>query len=320
MKTGLLYASRFLDHLPGSEHPECRERLIATLAYLKKRAWFDQLLPVEPREIERSWLETVHDPAYIDHVDKVCRSGFAHLDSLDVGICPDSAAVARMAAGGVLELADLMMAGRIRNGFGLIRPPGHHAERSRAMGFCLFNHIAILARYLQKKYGLQRILILDWDVHHGNGTQQAFEEDPGVFYVSLHQYPFYPGTGAVTETGTGAGKGYTLNCPMPAGATNEDYRFVFTDTILPRVRTYRPEAVLISAGFDAHEDDPLGQICLSTDFFGWMTQRMAELARETAQDRLISLLEGGYHLDVLPRCVAQHLAVLTGSKKLAYPL
>jgi acetoin utilization deacetylase AcuC-like enzyme len=200
-----------------------------------------------------------------------------------------------------------MMNGEITNGFALVRPPGHHAEVDTALGFCLFNNIAILARYLQKQYGLDKIAIIDWDVHHGNGTQHAFEADPSVLYVSTHQYPFYPGTGAVSEQGVGRGKGSVVNCPMPAGATDSLYRLAFAERIIPALERFAPEAILISAGFDAHAEDPLAEVQLSTDAFTWMTQQLLEVADRHAEGRVISLLEGGYNLSRLGECVATHL-------------
>lgn len=182
-----------------------------------------------------------------------------------------------------------------------------------ALGFCLFNNIAILARYLQKHHGLGKILILDWDVHHGNGTQHTFEEDPSVLYVSLHQYPYYPGTGASSETGRGRGKGATVNCPMRAGAGDSDYKSAFTETILPAVNAFAPEMVLISAGFDAHAADPLAQINLTTDCYTWMTKRMMEVADQHADGKMIALLEGGYDLKALAQSIAAHLRELSGS-------
>ena len=205
------------------------------------------------------------------------------------------------------------MTGTADNGFAMIRPPGHHAENDVAMGFCLFNGIAIAARYLQKNYGLERILILDWDVHHGNGTQHTFEQDPTVFYISLHQFPHYPGTGARSETGIGAGEGATLNCPMSPGLGDEHYRQAFTEVILPRARKFAPDAVLISAGFDAHFADPLGSINLESQSYVWMTQAMMELADQCCDGRLISVLEGGYDLGALAESVSEHVNVLRGS-------
>ena len=200
----------------------------------------------------------------------------------------------------------------LNNGFALIRPPGHHAERDVALGFCLFNNIVIAACYLQQEYGLEKIVILDWDVHHGNGTQHSFESDPSIFYISLHQYPHYPGTGAYSETGIGDGSGTTLNCPMPAGSDDSHYEQAFREKILPAVNDYGPDAILISAGFDAHQADPLGGINLSTAFYGWMTERMLETADQHANGRLISVLEGGYALDALAASVSGHLQSLAG--------
>ena len=312
--TGFLYDPRYLNHDTGVGHPERRDRLVATMDYLEKQEWFSKLRQLSPRNVDQKWVEEIHAPDYIARAADACHRGMPYLDVLDVSICEDSYDIAMLAVGGVLQLADQMMAGAICNGFGLIRPPGQHAENRMALGFCLFNNIAILARYLQKQYGLDKILILDWDVHHGNGTQHTFEDDPTVFYVSLHQYPFDPGSGASSETGTGRGRGATLNCPMAAGATDEDYRAAFMAKILPSVKSYKPEVVLISAGFDAHMNDPLAQINLSTGFYGWMSKRMMEVANDHAGGRLISILEGGYDLEALAHCVAKHLTVLSGSE------
>ncbi len=312
MVTGFLYDTRFLDHDPGAGHPERRERLISTMSHLEAQPWFDTLVRYTPRDIEREWLETVHESSYIDRAKREIENGLPFIDTPDVGVSDESFDVAVLAAGGVLELADRVAKRDVNNGFALIRPPGHHAENSAALGFCLFNNVAITARYLQKMYGLNKILILDWDVHHGNGTQHTFEEDPSVLYVSLHQYPYYPGSGAYTEIGVGRGQGATLNCPMRAGSLDEDYRAAFERRILPKIDEFGPEAVLISAGFDAHRDDPLAQINLSTEFFGWMSRRMVEVAEKHSDGILISMLEGGYNLQALPLCIAEHLMALAG--------
>jgi len=312
MTTGLVYDDRFLDHDAGAGHPERKERLQSVIRYLREQPWFGDLLAVAPRMAERQWVEEVHDGGYIERAGEACRQGLPFLDVADVGICEASCDVAYLAAGGALALADRIVAGDVQNGFSLSRPPGHHAERSLALGFCLFNNVAVVARYLQKQHGLDKILVLDWDVHHGNGTQHTFEEDPSVFYVSTHQYPFYPGTGAASEIGVGRGESATLNCPMPAGATDADYEEAFREKILPRVDQFSPDAVIISAGFDAHVDDPLAQVCLSTDFFGWMSTRMMEIADKHAGGRIISMLEGGYNVNQLPHCVEAHLKVLAG--------
>lgn len=314
MPTGFLYDARYLKHQTGAGHPECPERLAVTFDYLKVQPWFKDLKRFSARLADEKWIRSVHSKEYILRVKQACERGKRYLDTPDVGISADSFECARLAAGGALELADQMMSGNTTNGFALLRPPGHHAGENSAMGFCLFNNIAILARYLQKKYGLEKILILDWDVHHGNGTQHTFEEDPGVFYVSLHQYPFYPGTGAASETGVGRGRGATLNCPMAAGSGDSDYQKSFSEIILPRTDFFKPDVVLISAGFDAHEKDPLGGIRLTTECFAWMSRRMIEVANKFSKNRLLSLLEGGYNLDVLPACIAAHLQVLKSVK------
>ncbi|MCC7411700.1 MAG: histone deacetylase [Gammaproteobacteria bacterium] len=313
MTTGFLYDPRFLEHDTGAGHPECRARLEAAMRHLDAQPWFGDLRRYTPRMAAREWLMSVHAEDYIVRAQATCEAGQPFLDTLDVAVSPSSFDIALLAAGGALELADRVVAREIDSGFALLRPPGHHAEHSSALGFCLFNNIAILARYLQREHGLDKILILDWDVHHGNGTQHTFEEDPSVLYVSTHQYPYYPGTGAAYETGNGRGRGATLNCPMPAGATDDAYQRAFMEVILPRVNHFKPEAVLLSAGFDAHRDDPLAQINLSEHMFGWMTARMLEAADQHAGGRVVSLLEGGYNLQMLPVCIAEHLKVLAGA-------
>ena len=265
MNTGFLYDPIYLQHDTGTGHPECSERLIASTQYLKEQPWFNQLHSVASRKADHRWIETIHDNDYIKRAEETCKAGAPFLDSMDVGICKSSYDIALQATGGTLALADEIISGNIDNGFALVRPPGHHAEKSMALGFCLFNNVAILARYLQQQYGVDKVLILDWDVHHGNGTQHTFEEDPSVLYISTHQYPFYPGSGAYSETGNGRGSGATLNCPMPAGSSDKDYERVFMDQILPKIDVFKPEVIIISAGFDAHIDDPLADIRLSTE-------------------------------------------------------
>ncbi len=310
MATGFLYDPRYLEHDTGPGHPECPERLSESLKYLQTLPWFSKLTQFAPRVAEEEWIQTTHGIMYMRHAKEICMSGQPYLDTPDVGVSENSYDIALLAAGGALEVADRVIKKEIRNGFALLRPPGHHAERDLAMGFCLFNNVAVTARYLQKKHGLEKIVILDWDVHHGNGTQHTFEEDPSVLYISLHQFPFYPGTGAAWETGAGRGKGATLNCPMEEGSGDKDYEKAFMEKIMPKLHEFKPDAVLISAGFDAHHRDPLARISLSTEFFGWMTQRMMEIADKYAGDRIISLLEGGYNLRELPKCIAAHLEVM----------
>ena len=312
MKTGFLYDERFLDHDAGPGHPERRERLVGTMAHLRSQDWFDELPKLAASPAEVSWIESVHSRELVARARSACEQRHPYLDVMDVGISGNSFDVALLAAGAAQELADRVVSGDVDNAFALCRPPGHHAEHNLALGFCLFNNVAIAARYLQKHHGLDKILILDWDVHHGNGTQHSFEEDPSVLYVSTHQYPYYPGTGSRSETGVGRGEGATLNCPMPAGAGDELYREAFVEKILPKIDQFAPDFIIVSAGFDAHVDDPLANICLSTDFFGWMSSRLVEAADKHCAGRLISMLEGGYNVDALALCVDVHLRALSG--------
>jgi acetoin utilization deacetylase AcuC-like enzyme len=315
MTTAIVYDPRYLDHDTGFGHPERPDRLAAAIERLRSQTWYDGLLKLEPRAAADEWVDAVHDGRYRERALAACAAGVPYLDSPDVAVSDSSGQVALLAAGGVLAIADAVMDGRAGNGFALVRPPGHHAERGLALGFCLFNNVAIGARYLQRRHGLERILILDWDVHHGNGTQHLFEADPSVFYVSLHQYPHYPGTGSRSETGSGAGRGATLNCPMSAGSGDADYEQAFVAAILPAVESFRPDAVLLSAGFDAHCRDPLGAIELSTGFYGWMTERALEIADRHAGGRLISVLEGGYDLAALADSVTLHVSTLAGAPR-----
>ena len=311
MKTGFHYDPVYLQHNTGTGHPECSDRLTATMHYLKDQPFFRKLQPVGTRTADLRWIETVHDSNYIQRAKTTCDAGMPFLDSMDVSVSKNSFNVALQAAGSAMELADQVISAKLVNGFALIRPPGHHAENSMALGFCLFNNVAILARYLQRQHGLDKVLILDWDVHHGNGTQHTFDDNPSVLYISTHQYPYYPGTGAWFETGSGRGEGATLNCPMAAGSGDLEYEAAFMEKILPKIDQFRPEFIIISAGFDAHVNDPLGNINLSTEFYGWMTRTLMEKADKYAGGRLISLLEGGYNLKMLPRCIAEHLKVFS---------
>jgi len=314
MTTAFLYDERFLEHNPGAGHPERRERLERTISHLRNVDWFQALHQVPTRTAERRWVEGTHSGNLIDRAAFACANDAPYLDVADVGISKSSYDIALLAAGGVLQLADALATGQVDNAFALSRPPGHHAEHDMALGFCLFNNIAIGARYLQAAHGMDKIVIVDWDVHHGNGTQHSFEEDPSVMYVSTHQYPFYPGTGSAGETGVGKGSGATLNCPMPAGANDAMYHRAFAERIVPAVDAFAPDAILISAGFDAHAADPLAQVELSTECYGWMTERIMELADKHAQGRVLSMLEGGYNVDYLPGCVEEHLKLLAGIK------
>jgi len=310
--TGWCYDARCLLHRTGPGHPERPERLRAITRALDDFGLLKRLTPLAFGPADRRWIETIHSPGYIDRVEAACRTGQTHLDTLDCPISSESFEAATLAVGAALAACDGVMKGEVDNACCTMRPPGHHAERDVAMGFCLFNTIAIAARFLQRQWHLGRVLILDWDVHHGNGTQHAFEDDPSVFYCSLHEHPSfrYPGTGHEQERGEHAGAGYTLNIPMHPGATDDDYRRAFEHLFLPAARSFKPEFVLVSAGFDAHEADPLAGVNLSDEGFDDMTRATLDLARECCGGRFVSVLEGGYDLDALGRCVARHVRLL----------
>jgi acetoin utilization deacetylase AcuC-like enzyme len=252
----------------------------------------------------------IHESSYLAMLKAHApTSGRVSLDP-DTSISPGSLTAAYLAAGGALAAVDAIMSQRVDHVFCAVRPPGHHAEAGRAMGFCLFNNVAIAARYVQKRYGLQRVLIVDWDVHHGNGTQHSFEDDSSVLYFSPHQYPHYPGTGRATERGRGAGEGFTINVPMEAGDGDEEYRAIFQESLVPAADAFKPEFVIISAGFDAHKDDPLASMGLTEEGYEDLTFVVAGIAKRHASGRILSSLEGGYHLTALAASVDRHIQAL----------
>ncbi len=309
--TGLVYDDIYLQHDTGPHHPETEQRLTAIIKRLKTERVFDNLLHIKPVKAQRNILELGHESNYIDRLKTAVDGGFPFLDTPE---CPISFATfdaALYATGGALKGIDAVMEGRIKNCFCAVRPPGHHAEKAKAMGFCYFNNIAIAAKYLQKQYSIEKILILDWDVHHGNGTQHTFEEDPSVFYISFHQDPAscYPGTGWVTETGKGKGKGYTHNFPMQPGSGNRKYMDAM-EKVEELMDNFKPQFVLVSAGFDAHIADPLAQIKLTVKDFEALTLKTMEIAETYAEGRIVSLLEGGYNLKALAESVAGHIRLL----------
>lgn len=313
MRTGFVSDSRFEAHDTGPDHPERPQRMVAALAEIERAPWQGQLHRLPARTADIATVESTHSLAYIRRAQNACATQLPWLDTADVTISAQSCGIAMLAAGSPLVIADAIIEQRVDNGFVLLRPPGHHAERNQAMGFCLFNNVAILARYLRTTHGLDKIAIIDWDVHHGNGTQHSFDDDPGVFFFSVHQYPYYPGTGAACDNGSGAGVGATLNCPLPAGAGDAAYEAVFREKLLPALALFKPECVIISAGFDAHLSDPLADMRVSTAMYGWMTERLLEVADLYAGGRLISVLEGGYDLQGLGQCVREHVGALCGA-------
>src|SRR5437867_9552408 len=298
----------------GMGHPESPQRLRAIVARLEHSPLQSGLVPINTpaadADLVTDWIEMVHAHDYVTQLRRVAPAqGRVSLDP-DTSISPGSLKAAYRAVGGVMAAADAIMDRRIDNAFCAVRPPGHHAESSHAMGFCLFNNVAIAARYLQEHHGLERIAIVDWDVHHGNGTQRTFYEDASVFFFSTHQYPFYPGTGTAHETGTGRGTGYTKNAPLPAGMGCTEYLQIFNTVLRPALKAYRPEAIILSAGFDAHRDDPLAGMNLTTEGYVALTRVVKEIAGEFCQGRVLSCLEGGYNLEALAASVDGHLRVL----------
>ncbi len=307
MNVGIIYHPDYLKHDTGYGHPERPQRLESIVKHLMGTPLWTKIAHLRPSPASLEWIYAVHPEQYVEMIRKRCLSGEKILDQGDTHVCPESYDVALLAAGAALLGVDEILSGKNHAIFCAVRPPGHHAETATAMGFCLFNNVAIAARYAQKKYGIERVAILDWDVHHGNGTQEIFYEDDSVFYISLHQYPFYPGTGAADERGEGKGEGFTLNCPMKAGSTEKEYLDAFQRAILPALHRCRPQLLIISAGFDAHKDDPLAQIKLTEDSFAKMTTLVMEIASKYCNDRIVSVLEGGYNLEALARSVEKHV-------------
>jgi acetoin utilization deacetylase AcuC-like enzyme/formylglycine-generating enzyme required for sulfatase activity len=311
-RTGFVYQDIYLQHKTGSGHPETPQRLRAIVEQLKPASSSMQLIAPRSSSYSLEWVEAIHTPEYVKRVRDSCQEGIKYMDSVDTPISAESYEVALAAVGGVLSAIDEVMVGNVSNAFCAIRPPGHHALKDRAMGFCLFNNVAIGARYIQKKYGLSKVLIVDWDVHHGNGTQAAFYDDPTVLYFSTHQYPFYPGTGSEEEKGAGEGLGYNINVPLPAGTGDEEYIKAFKEILKPRALEFKPDFVLISAGFDAHKDDLLGGMNVTAKGFAEMTAIVKDIAEKCCSGRIVSVLEGGYNLSGLAESVEAHILVLQG--------
>jgi len=302
-RTGIVKDQRYLEHVMDLGHPESPERLKVMYQMLEEREMKGLFESVTPRAATREELEMNHTPKYIDLIASTAGKPYYRLD-MDTSTCAKSYEAALFAAGGLLELIKAVMEGKLNNGFAMVRPPGHHAERDRAMGFCLFNNVAIGAYHALKNFSLEKILVVDWDVHHGNGTQNSFYEDSRVLYFSTHRYGFfYPGTGAATEVGKEKGEGFNVNVPLSTGGSDSDYGNIFEKILKPIALEYRPQLVLVSAGFDTHRDDPLGGMEVTEKGFARMTQILMEIADTTAQGKLAITLEGGYDVSGQSRSV-----------------
>ncbi len=304
-KTGFAYHSDYLKHDTGRGHPERPDRVRASLQALQTSGFWTELHQITPTPATIDQSCYVHTRAYVDRVKQHCEHEML-LDD-DTPVVQESFDVALMSTGGVLRAVDAVMAGTVRNAFALVRPPGHHAIPNRSMGFCLFNNVAITARYLQREHGIDKVAIVDWDVHHGNGTQDTFYADASVFFFSIHQSPLYPGSGAVDERGSGDAVGTTLNAPMRPVSGDDAYIEVFKTVLKPALLDFSPDFVIISAGFDAHQLDPLASINMTAEGFGILTDIVTEIAAETAEGRLVSALEGGYSLRGLSESLVAHV-------------
>jgi acetoin utilization deacetylase AcuC-like enzyme len=313
LRTGLVYSADYKRHLAGLGHPESPARLDAIVEALAPERLGIELERVPPRRATREEILYCHTAAYHDLAKREIESGAVGLSTGDTNVCRQSYEVALLAVGGVLAAVDAVMAGRVRNVFCAVRPPGHHARPAQGMGFCIFNNVAIAARYAQKKHKIGKVLIADWDVHHGNGTQDIFFEDGSVFYFSTHEWPFYPGTGRKNETGRAAGAGTTLNCPFPMGAGRKEILGAFQDQLVPAADRFKPELVIVSAGFDGRVGDLLGGFQLTDKDFADLTEVVKDIARRHARQRLVSVLEGGYDLDGLGKATAAHVRAMAGT-------
>ena len=308
-RTGFIYHPLYQKH-ETDPHPENPRRLQAIINRLESSKDKPKIKELKPRKAIPEEIARIHDSNYISYVEEKCREGQNSLDA-ETNISVNSYDAALLASGAGLTAVDKIIDGELDNVFCAVRPPGHHAERERSMGFCLFNNVAVTARYAQEKKELDRIAIFDWDVHHGNGTQNSFYSESSIFYSSVHQFPFYPGTGDKGETGTGDGLGTTLNFPLKAYSNDSDYLALVENKLIPKLFQFKPDLIIISAGFDAHAEDPLATMQLSSSCFGKMTKLLRKASEEICKGRLISLLEGGYNEQALAESVHSHLIELS---------
>jgi len=312
--SGIVKDGRYMDHWMGDYHPECPQRLEVIYAMLEEPDMAGKFQEIPPRLAEKKELLLVHAGYYIDTLAATSGIEYTYLDA-DTQTCAASYEAAVLAAGGLCEAISWVCAGKLKNAFALVRPPGHHAERAQAKGFCLFNNVAVGARYAQESLGIGRILIVDWDLHHGNGTQHSFEEDPTILYFSTHQFPYYPGTGAYSEAGTGKGRGFTVNVPLTIGYGDAEYVSLFQRVLQPIALEYKPELILVSAGFDIYIDDPLGGMNVTPRGFAALTRAIMDIADQCCAGKVVLTLEGGYDLYGERDSVKEVLKELAGLTK-----
>jgi acetoin utilization deacetylase AcuC-like enzyme len=310
-KTGIVRDNAYLEHCPAPGHPESPERLAAVYDLLDTLDFKDRLINISPRPATRDEILLVHAPEYLDLLNTTAGGETCALTA-DTHVSAGSCAAAHLAVGGMLEAIAAVVTGDLANAFALVRPPGHHAETNRAMGYCLLNNIALGAMYARKVLGLQRVLLIDWDVHHGNGTQHVFEQDPAVLFFSIHQNPHFPGTGFFMETGRGPGEGYTANIPLPKGYGDGEYVFFLEQLLRPMALEFQPDLIIVSAGFDTHAEDQVGGMCMSAAGFAAMTRVVMNIAETCCAGKLVLTLEGGYHLNALTESIHAVLLELTG--------
>jgi acetoin utilization deacetylase AcuC-like enzyme len=308
-KTGLVFDERYLQHQTFDDHPECSARLTAIMEGLSTAGLLDSLVRIPAEPANQRWIESVHNIHYIMKFEEACLWGLPDFEHQDNSICRETYDTAVLAVGGVLKAIDAMMNDEVKNAFCAVRPPGHHAEANQAMGFCYFNNVAIGARYLQQQYDVEKVCIIDFDVHHGNGTQHIFDTDNSVFYYSIHEHPSfaYPGTGREFETGFSTGDGFTKNSPILPGRGDEEYQERLINDLVPVFKKFEPDAVLLSSGFDAHVDDLMSGTNLTTEGYDIVSDTIFELIKAQTGGRFISVLEGGYNLQILPTLVANHI-------------